>query len=162
MPKPLDAWSRRGFLKVAAAAGGGLVVGWVVPVRGAEGEEEPTSHRLHTFVEIRSDGQVTLVAPVPEIGQGVRTSLPMILAEELAVDWKQVRVEQAPTDPRYGPMSVGGSDSVHDYWQPLRRIGAAVREMLIEAAAREWGVPAAECRARGGFVTLGPTGRRAG
>jgi len=167
-------WTRRGFLRVAAASGGGLLLGVSLPgcraggpPDGAAGPEAapeaaaplPAPEELNAFVRIGADGTVTIVAPVPEIGQGVRTALPMIVAEELAVDWRDVRVEQAPADPRYGPMSVGGSDSVADYWEPLRHAGAAAREMLVAAAAAAWGVPAAECRAAGGAVTHTPTGR---
>ncbi|HEX2163691.1 MAG TPA: molybdopterin cofactor-binding domain-containing protein [Thermoanaerobaculia bacterium] len=164
-------WSRRGFLKVLAAAGGGLVVGYDLagcraPVEPAgpagPAEQAVRAHRLDVFVEVRTDGLVTITAPVPEIGQGVRTALPMIVAEELAVDWDDVRVEQAPADERFGAMSVGGSDSVRAYWEPLRRAGAAARELLIAAAAAEWGVAAGDCAAAGGWVTHPPTGRRLG
>lgn len=143
------AWTRRGFLKVAAV-GGGFVVG--IPLSSCfglrEADEGPEAlHRLHAYVAIRGDGTVVIKAPLPEIGQGVRTSLPMIVAEELAARWEDVRVEQAAAHDRFGPMNVGGSDSVHDYWEPLRLAGATAREMLVRAAAERWGVPPAECRA---------------
>ena len=165
--------TRRGFLRVAAASGGGLLLAVSLPGCGAEEPVEtgaapeqapgPVAHEeLNAFVRIGTDGTVTIAAPVPEIGQGVRTALPMIVAEELAVAWEDVRVEQAPADPRFGPMSVGGSDSVADYWEPLRHAGAAAREMLVGAAALAWGVPASECRAAGGTVTHGPSGRTLG
>ncbi len=101
------------------------------------------------------------MAPAPEMGQGVRTSLPMILAEELAVDWNAVTVEQAPAHARYGGMTVGGSDSVADYWGPLRRAGATARTMLIAAAAAEWGVPEDSCFAERGEVVHRDSNRRA-
>lgn len=97
----------------------------------------------------------------PEIGQGVKTALPMIVAEELGVAWEQVEVEQAPADDAYGSMTVGGSDSVRDYWEPLRRAGATAREMLKEAAGREWGVPRETCTVEDGVVLHPSTGRRA-
>ena len=117
---------------------------------------------LNAYVEILPDGVVVIMAPVPEIGQGVGTSLPMIVAEELGADWSRVTVRTAPLDPRYGSQAVGGSYSVAGYWDPLRKAGASAREMLKSAAAKRWGVPVAECRAEKGFVIHDPSGRKVG
>lgn len=159
-------WTRRGVLRVAATASGGLLIACSLPgCREPDAEDvdgDTPSHELNAFVRVAADGSVTIIAPVPEIGQGVRTALPMIVAEELAVRWEDVGVEQAPAEARFGAMSVGGSDSVHDYWDPLRRAGAAAREMLTRAAAARWGVPVEECRANGGTVVHGSSGRCAG
>lgn len=151
--------TRRTFLYAGLAAGGGLIVGacWRKPDSGREAAE---TTQLNLFVEISPEGRVTIVCPVPEIGQGVRTALPMIVAEELRIAWAAVDVRQAEADPAYGPMTVGGSDSVHDYWEPLRWAGAAAREMLREAAARRWGVPTADCDAEAGEIVHRETGRR--
>lgn len=159
--------TRRHFLKTGVAAGGGLVVAvWFPGCTGADvrgGDAGPAeAARLHAYVAIRPDGRIVIRAPCPEIGQGVRTALPMIVAQELGADWADVIVEQAPAegggDPVYGSMSVGGSDSVADYWLPLREAGAAARGLLCAAAARRWGVPPAACDAQASRVE-GPGGR---
>ena len=166
--------SRRGFLRAGAAAGGGLLVG--IPLASARwpdltaGEQrlvdgsrpESQAMRLNAFVEVRPDGRVRVVAPCPELGQGVRTSLAMIVAEELGADWSVVEVEQAPAGEGYGSMTVGGSNSVANYWEPLRTAGAAAREMLVAAAAAEWSVAPEECEARSGAVLHTASGRSAG
>lgn len=155
-------WTRRAFLAAGAAATGGLVVGVSffrcddVGDRPDPGSAPAPGTPLGAYVEVHADGQVTVSAPVPEIGQGVRTALPMIVAEELGVAWERVRVVQAPAGAgsaeRFGGMSAAGSDSVRDYWEPLRTAGAAARVMLVTAAAQRWGVTAAECVARDGIV----------
>ncbi len=166
--------SRRGFLRAGAAAGGGLLVG--IPLASARwpdltaGEQRrvdgsrPESQAIHlnAFVEVRPDGRVRVVAPCPEIGQGVRTSLAMIVAEELGADWSVVEVEQAPAGEGYGSMTVGGSNSVANYWEPLRTAGAAAREMLVAAAAARWSVAPEECEARSGAVLHTASGQSAG
>lgn len=155
---------RRAFLKVAAAAGGGLLI-CVTPTacRGRSGEtgDEP-AEELNAFVLLDRDGWVTIQAPCPEIGQGVRTSLPMIVAGEMGARWDRCRFEQAPAADVYGGMTVGGSDSVSDYWMPLRQAGAMARSLLVAAAADRLGVPAAELTADGGSVTHGPSGTELG
>ena len=105
---------------------------------------------------------MTLVVARSEMGQGVRTSLAMILAEELEADWSSVSIEQASPSPDYEDMSTGGSDSVASSWGVLRKAAAAARAMLVDAAARRWKAPAGECRAEKGFVVHAPTGRRLG
>lgn len=165
------ALTRRDFLRVSLAAGGGLVVGWAVPGRAPEAAA--SSAQLGFFVRIDADGTVTLGAPNPDMGQGVRTSLPMLLAEELDVDWQRVRVEPMPLgiirDPnnsagytwKYGiGQGAGGSTSVSDGWKPLRLIGARARQLLILAAAERWNVPTAECSTEPGFVVHATSSRR--
>jgi isoquinoline 1-oxidoreductase beta subunit len=155
--------SRREFLKVSAAAGGGLVVALYAPwddglisavAAGAPGPAD--SLQASAFVTVHRDGTVTILAKNPELGQGVRTSLPMIVAEELGVAWEDVRVEQAPYDPgRFGPQYAGGSTGVSTNWDRLRIAGAAARELLILAAAQRWGVEPAACTAIDGTVRHG-------
>src|SRR5262249_3962722 len=106
------------------------------------------------------DGRVTLAVARSEMGQGVRTCLTMILADELEAEWSSISIEQASPGPLYDDMSTGGSDSVESSWAPLRRAAAAAREMLVAAAAREWKVERGACRAEKGFVHHAPSGRR--
>jgi len=143
--------TRRTLLKTAGAA---LVIGFEVPVKlKAKAEpEKPVLNPLSAWIKIDQGGTVTLAYSKSEMGQGVSTSLPMILADELGVDWKSVRVEHAPTDPAYGDQGTGGSGSIAAMFTPLRQAGAAAREMLITAAAQRWNVSAAECAARHGAV----------
>ncbi|HLY55480.1 MAG TPA: molybdopterin cofactor-binding domain-containing protein [Stellaceae bacterium] len=138
-----DRLSRRFFLQAGAAAGGGLMLSAVLPVtvRGAA-----ATAMLNAFVEIAPDGRITILAKNPEIGQGIKTMLPMLIAEELDADWADVTIVGAPVDEaRFGRQFAGGSMATPLNWEPLRRVGAAARAMLIAAAAQGWGVPAAEC-----------------
>ncbi|MBS0395258.1 MAG: xanthine dehydrogenase family protein molybdopterin-binding subunit [Proteobacteria bacterium] len=151
--------SRREFLSAAAAAGGGLLVGFTLPGRASAAVPAAGAgpFQPNAFIRIGSDNVVTLIVSMAEMGQGVLTSLPQLLAEELEADWRHVRFEQAPVDPAYNnPMfqmqGTGGSTSVRAFWDPLRKAGAAAREMLITAAAEQWGVDRATCRAREGAV----------
>jgi isoquinoline 1-oxidoreductase beta subunit len=155
--------SRRYFLKVASTTGGALLVG-VHWSDGYTADTESPAGALfspNAFVSIDSGNRVTIMAPTPEVGQGVRTSLPMIVAEELDADWSQVKVVQAPSNSKYGGQSVGGSDSIADYWEPLRKAGAVARRMLILAAASSWDVEPGSCRTREGFVIADQSRRRA-
>lgn len=151
--------SRRLFLKTGLAAGGGLMLsfGWA-----AEGDAAPAA-AVNAYIRIAADGTVTIVSKNPEIGQGVKTSIPMLVAEELDVDWSAVRIEQALADQGvYGRQVAGGSMATTLQWDELRRVGAAGRQMLIAAAARTWGVPASECATSPGRVRHLPTGRELG
>jgi isoquinoline 1-oxidoreductase subunit beta len=151
--------NRRDFLKKSAAGSAALVVGFHLSPRAfadqAKDQEEKTPNPFDAWVRITPDDHVTLVLGKSEMGQGVYTALPMILAEELSVDWKHVHVEQAPTNPKIYDLGTGGSGSVAGSWLPLRQAGAAAREMLIAAAAKRWGVGTETCKAKNGFVVHG-------
>jgi len=151
--------NRRDFLKKSAAGSAALVVGFHLSPRAfadqAKDQEEKTPNPFDAWVRITPDDHVTLVLGKSEMGQGVYTALPMILAEELSVDWKHVHVEQAPTNPKIYDLGTGGSGSVGGSWLPLRQAGAAAREMLIAAAAKRWGVGTETCKAKNGFVVHG-------
>jgi len=157
--------SRRAFLSAGAAVGGGLLLDFSLGValqsaRAAATQPPPNGAALNAYVRISSDGAVTIMSKNPEIGQGIKTMLPMLIAEELDVDWRDVRIEQAPFDPeRYGRQFAGGSRATPINWEPLRRVGAAGRQMLLSAAAQTWGVPPAECATNSGTVVHAPTQR---
>jgi len=146
--------SRRDFLKTGAVGGASLVIGFYWGPRPAEAAEAGGDFAPNAYIQIDPSGEIRLVAARSEMGQGVRTSLLMILAEELDADWSKIKVEQAvaTSDAKYGDMTTGGSQSVRSSWDPLRQAGAAARAMLIAAAAETWGVPTAECSATGGSV----------
>jgi isoquinoline 1-oxidoreductase beta subunit len=153
--------SRREFLTASVAAGGGLLLTLSMPRLAEASDDVKAAARLNAYIRIAPDGVVTIMAKNPEIGQGVKTSLPMMVAEELDVDWKNVRTEQAPLDPKlYGAQFAGGSMSTPMNWDPLRRVGAAGRQMLIAAAAKSWHVSASECHTEAGVVYHGSSGRR--
>jgi isoquinoline 1-oxidoreductase subunit beta len=155
LSEPID---RRSFLKISAM--GGLVLGFYLKLGNtAIGQvAKPTSKLVNgdfvpdAFLRITPDGKVTIMAARPEIGQGIKTSLPMIIAEELGADWHNVTVESAPLDSVYGQQGAGGSSSTPNSWLPMRRVGATARTMLIQAAAQTWGVPAADCYTENGAV----------
>src|SRR5580692_8778110 len=149
--------SRREFVAVGVAAGAGLVVGFYLPHAGRSGKKVFSPN---AYLRITPDNKVTIVCARSEMGQGVRTALPMILAEELEADWKQIEIEQAGASTLYGDQSTGGSASVKTTWDPMRKAGAAAREMLISAAALTWGVPRSGCAAREGAVLHGESKRR--
>ncbi|MBS0394814.1 MAG: xanthine dehydrogenase family protein molybdopterin-binding subunit [Proteobacteria bacterium] len=153
--------SRRTFLKAGAAIGGGLLLEVSLPLR-AFGVAEAAPAVLNAYVRIATDGTVTIVSKNPEIGQGIKTMLPMLVAEELDVEWASVRTEQALSDPAiYGRQFAGGSRATPLHWEPLRRVGAAARQMLIAAAAADWGVAPAECDTLPGVVRHAGSGRSA-
>jgi isoquinoline 1-oxidoreductase subunit beta len=149
--------SRREFLTVGVAAGAGLVIGFYLP-HGSQGESG--GFAPSAYLKISPEGKITVVVARSEMGQGVWTSLPMILAEELEADWKQISIEQAGASTLYGDQTTGGSASVRTTWDPMRRAGAAAREMLISAAALEWGVPRASCKAQSSAVIHAESNRR--
>src|SRR5579862_3422119 len=145
--------SRRDFLKSGVATSANLVIGFywgntASAFAGAEGERD---FEPNAYIEIHSNGDIRLIAARSEMGQGVRTSMTMILAEELDADWSKIKVEQAvaTSELKYGDMTTGGSESVRSSWDPLRKAGAAARQMLINAAAETWNVPVGECTALG-------------
>ncbi len=153
--------SRRAFLRASVAAGGGLLLDFSLPgmLRARDDSAQATS-TLNAFVQISNDGAVTIVSKNPEIGQGIKTMLPMLIAEELDVDWASIRIEQALSDPaRYGVQFAGGSRATPLNWEPLRRVGAAARQMLLSAAAQSWSVPVSECDTESGKVIHKPTRR---
>ncbi len=158
--------TRRQFLQVTAVAGSGLVLAaWWEPwgEAGATAAEPGAAFVPNAFIRISPDGVVTIVAQNPEIGQGVKTMLPMIVAEELDVEWRSVRVEQAGLDTtKYANQWAGGSTATPTHWTPMRRVGAAARAMLVTAAARSWGVSESECETEAGVVHHRASGRRAG
>ncbi|HEY2944083.1 MAG TPA: molybdopterin cofactor-binding domain-containing protein, partial [Vicinamibacteria bacterium] len=134
--------TRRTFLKTGAAGAAALVVGFrfSVDALAQEAQEKKKPNPFDAWVHIDKSGTVTLITAKSEMGQGALTAMPMILAEELEVDWNGVRVEQAPTDPSIYDHGTGGSGSVAGSWLPLRQAGAAAREMLVRAAATAWNV----------------------
>ena len=149
--------NRRDFLKTGAAGGVALVVGFhLSPAAFADQDQEKKPpNPFDAWVRITPDNRVTLILGKSEMGQGIMTALPMILAEELCVDWKQVRVQQAPTNPKVYDLGTGGSGSVAGSWLPLRRAGAAAREMLVAAGAKQWEVSPDTCAAKDGQVIHG-------
>jgi len=151
--------NRREFLKTGAAGGVVLVIGFHLAPRAfadqAEGQEKKIPNPFDAWVRIRPDNHVTLILGKSEMGQGIMTSLPMILAEEMCLDWKNVEVEQAPTNPKIYSHGTGGSGSVSSSWLPLRQAGAAAREMLVSAAAAHWNVSPDTCKAQDGGVLHG-------
>jgi len=154
--------TRRDFLRLGTLAGAGLVIGIRLgrtTAAAAEGGARPLAP--NAFLSIDATGQVTIWVARTELGQGVRTSLPMLVAEELDADWSLIRIVQADAHPtKYGPMTTGGSTSIRQSFLPLRKAGAAAREMLLDAAAKTWQVERATCRADNGAVLHVPTGRR--
>ena len=146
--------TRRFFLKAGAAAGGGLMLQFTMPAFArAEDGGVGAATQLNAFVSIAPDNSVTILSKNPEIGQGIKTMLPMLIADELDIAWSQVKIEQAGLDEeKYGHQFAGGSMATPLNWDPLRRVGAAGRQMLIAAAAQAWGVPAGECRTQAGVV----------
>jgi isoquinoline 1-oxidoreductase beta subunit len=159
-------YNRRSFLKVSVLAGGGMVLGfnWLAGQDLTALDSVPASaFEPNGYVKIAADGTVTILAPNPEFGQNVKTSMPMIVAEELDVDWKQVVVEQAPFNSTlYARQFTGGSQGIRQGWRGLRMAGATARQMLREAAARAWGVPVEEVSTDEGVLHHRSSGRSAG
>jgi len=146
---------RRDFMKLASVAGAGLVIGLELP--GCARAETATTHEypFGAFVVVGTDNIVTVFVSKSEMGQGVRTSLPMIVAEELDADWKNVRIRQADLGKQYGRQGTGGSSSIRTMWTPLRQAGAAARAMLVGAAAAKWGVDAKDVSVANGVLSSG-------
>ncbi|MGO8753901.1 MAG: molybdopterin cofactor-binding domain-containing protein [Gallionellaceae bacterium] len=169
--KPVTAQnpSRRKFLKDSAALMGGLVIGFYLPIKGhrAYAADAPPEqvYPPNAFIRIAPDDSITIVVNKSEMGQGVYTSLPMLIAEELEADWSRIRVEAAPVAavynrPGMGMQMTGGSSSIPSSWEQLRRIGASGRIILIRAAAQQWGVPESECHAENSQVIHAGSGKK--
>ena len=159
--------SRRRFLQAGAAAGGGLILSLSLPFANDAAEAaDAGGFTPNAFIRIEPDGQIVLTMPYVEMGQGDYTAIPMLIAEELEVDLKQVRLEHAPPNPKLygnpllaGVQATGGSTAISAAWQPMREAGAAARTMLVSAAAKRWNVDPASCRAHSAEVLHPPTGR---
>jgi isoquinoline 1-oxidoreductase beta subunit len=163
--KTLD---RRSFLKVSSLTGGGMLLSfnWFAGFAATPGgKPDPVKEwfELNSYIKITKNGEVTLMSPNPEFGSNVKTSMPMILADELDIDWKDVIVEQADFYPeRFERQFTGGSQGIRLGWRPLRKAGATARQMLVNAAAQTWGVPAAEIITANGVLQHAASGRKAG
>jgi isoquinoline 1-oxidoreductase subunit beta len=151
---------RRSFLKSSVLAGGGMLLSFKGIAKAISDDKAKTLgiaeqwNEITGFIQIATDNTVKLICPNPEFGQNVMTSLPMMLAEELDADWKNVVVEMGPHDnTKLGPQLTGGSNSVRMYWKPLREAGAAAKQMLRDAAAQTWGVPVSEITTKGGVLS---------
>jgi isoquinoline 1-oxidoreductase beta subunit len=160
--------SRRGFLKGAASAGVFVLCARILPeslhAEGLPGNAKVDHAVLNPsmYVGIDTDGTVYIVAHRSEMGTTSRTSVPMILADELDADWKRVKLEQAIGDERYGSQNTDGSHSIREFYEPMRQAGATARMMLTQAAANQWGVPVAECKADLHTIVHTPSGRKLG
>jgi len=161
---------RRDFLKTSAAIGGGLCFAAYVPELAARTLENSSANDAsfapNAFVRIAPDGSVTIIVNHSEMGQGIYTSLPMLLNEELEAEWSKIRVEAAPVDAAYnhtvfGLQMTGGSTTTPSEWERFRKMGAMARLMLVDAAAQKWGVPASQCHVEKGTVIHGASGRKA-
>ncbi len=151
--------TRRAFLQT----GGALVIGFTMPLSGRAAAARSTT--MSAYLRIDSDERITVICGSSEMGQGVLTSIPMLLAEELDADWSKVGVEQAPVDkayanPLFGMQATGSSTTIRAHWLPMRQAGAAAREMLMAAAAAQWNADPGQLATAKGFVT-GPGGKKA-
>lgn len=153
-------FSRRSFIRTSALASGGLLIGFNFLTACEETAKPPVDisklnfNEFNAFIEIADNGYVTIYSPNPEIGQGVKTSMPMIIAEELDVPWEHVSVKQGDLDTKNFQRQVaGGSQSIRFGWDALRQTGATAKQMLVNAAAAKWAVDASTCKASGGIIT---------
>jgi len=162
---PAPTLDRRSFIKVGALAGGGLVIGTYLRFGGSSALAQTppaasANFAPNAFIRIAPDGAVSLIAPNSEMGQGAKTALPMILAEELDVPWDRVTITQGDLNPAYGRQAAVGSGSTPGNYGPLRQAGATARTLLVAAAAQTWGVSASECTTENGAVLHGASNRR--
>jgi isoquinoline 1-oxidoreductase beta subunit len=155
--------NRRSFLRATTLAGGGLVLSLYFKPRASAQFGPAPVQTPNNFIKIAPDGMVTIMAKDPEVGQGIKTMLPMLIAEELDVDWKMVKIEQTDfDDTKYALQFAGGSLATPFNWDPMRRVGAAGRQMLVAAAAKTWNVPEAECNTSAGHVNHKASNRSLG
>jgi isoquinoline 1-oxidoreductase beta subunit len=166
-PRPSDGVDRRSFLKASALAGGGMLLGFALPAAVTDADAQDSAAPMpkgplqpYAFIKINPDNTVEIMSNRLEFGQGTQTALPMLIAEELDVDWANVRGMLAPAgdafkDPAFGIQITGGSTAVHHSWEQYRRMGAAARMMLAQAAANQWGVPVDKVKASKGMLTSG-------
>ncbi|MEI9976135.1 MAG: molybdopterin cofactor-binding domain-containing protein [Ignavibacteriota bacterium] len=159
--KTIGNFSRRSFLRHSFGAGAFVLGARVLPVP-AMATLESAVFSPNVFVGIKSDGTVLIVASRSEMGTSSKTSVPMILADELEADWKRVKIEQAIGDAKYGSQDTDGSHSVRDFFPVMQECGASARTMLVQAAAKQWDVPVAECQASMHQVLHTPTGKSLG
>ncbi|WP_166964262.1 xanthine dehydrogenase family protein molybdopterin-binding subunit [Yeosuana marina] len=159
-PSKQSNFSRRSFLKTSALASGGMLIGFNLFNACKSDAKVPVDisqlnfNDFNAFIKISNEGKVTIFSINPEIGQGVKTSMPMIIAEELDVPWDDVYVQQAPLDTKnFNNQVAGGSQSIRQNWEPLRQTGATAKQMLVNAAAARWGVSPSECTAKQGVIT---------
>jgi isoquinoline 1-oxidoreductase subunit beta len=153
--------TRRNFIKISGLAGSGLVLGLsLIPKKSVAATSGAIAFEPNAFLKITPDNKIRIVAKNPEIGQGVKTSLPQIIAEELEVDWKQIEVVQGDLHPGLGDQFAGGSTAIKENFNDLRQVGASAREMLIEAASRRWNTTPDKCYASNGFVFENPGSRK--
>src|SRR5262245_29729992 len=157
--------NRRSFLQVSAAAGGGLIIGLYAPkVAGqgrAGGPGGGASLDPNVYITVNPNNTFTIVAKNPETGQGIKTALPQIIADEFDVDWAQVSIKQADLDPKYGGQTEGGSRAIPSNYQNMRLVGAGGRLLMLNTAAAEWNVPASELTTGSGTVKHASSNRTA-
>jgi len=161
-----SALGRRAFLQISAVAGGGLLIGAYAPDLAAQGRTSGPAGSAEslapdTYITVHPDNTFTIISKNPETGQGIRTALPQLIADEFDVDWAQVKLQQADLDPKYGAQFEGGSRAIPSNYQNMRLVGAGGRLVMLAAAAQQWGVPQSELKTKAGVVTHTPTGRTA-
>ena len=154
--------SRRDFLGGVLSAGALVLGAAVLPRHAMAGENGDATWQPSVYLGLEPDGRVIIVAHRSEMGTGIRTSLPMVVADELEADWKRVKIEQATGDAKYGNQDTDGSESIRDFYEPMRQAGATARVMLESAAASKWGVPASECQAKNHEIVHTKSGRKLG
>jgi len=153
---------RRSFLKISGVVGAGFVLAFSLGGKGSAAFSKIGQSELNAYIRISSNGSVFIYSKNPEIGQGVKTSMPMIVAEELDANWNDVKVEQSPINEKvFGRQNAGGSRSIATNWDTLRKAGSTARHMLVQAAAKTWGVPTEECTTENSYVFHGKTNQQA-
>jgi len=154
--------TRRDFLGGVFSAGALVLGATVLPIQSKAAVSGDATWQPSVYLGLEPDGRVIIIAHRSEMGTGIRTALPMVVADELEADWKRVKIEQAIGDPKYGSQDTDGSESIRDFFDPMRMAGATARVMLENAAAAKWGVPASECKAKNHEVVHAKSDRRLG